>query len=149
MKLKYKISEYLVDIYGLERQPCSIPKNKFESNKMDFYLWVNKYISSHLFYFIRDKISPIKYLKESLDGYIGLILRNDKGVLINEILIRKHYYIDTDSEYYTLMIYDLSGSVQSYEILENNYKEMIDNFLSMINTFAPMVREKRINDVLL
>jgi hypothetical protein len=70
-------------------------------------------------------------------------------VLINEILIRKHYYIDTDSEYYTLMIYDLSGSVQSYEILENNYKEMIDNFLSMINTFAPMVREKRINDVLL
>jgi len=59
---KKKIIE-IVSKYGFEEVPCAIPKNNFQYFKIGIYFKIYE-ISPKLFYFLRDKVSPIKFSSE-------------------------------------------------------------------------------------
>ena len=67
-----QIVEYIVNTYEFEVVPCSIPASEFQYIKRNFYIWIKNRISEKLFYFLRDKVSPIKFLNERPDGSIWL-----------------------------------------------------------------------------
>lgn len=66
------IIEHIKSVYGFEITPCSIPRSNFQILKRNFYIFIQRNISDKLFYFIRDKISPIKFLKVRPNGSIFL-----------------------------------------------------------------------------
>lgn len=88
-----EIVDYIVDTYEFEIVPCSIPSNEFQYQKRDFYIWIKNNIGEKLFYFLRDKISPIKFLENRPDGSIFLKKRTSDDKLI-EIEIQKIYLFD-------------------------------------------------------
>lgn len=73
-----QIVNYIEDVYEFEVVPCSIPSSEFQYIKRNFYIWIMNNISKKLFFFLRDKVSPIKFLKERPDGSICL----EKGHLM-------------------------------------------------------------------
>ena len=155
MGVEHKILEYAINEYGLEKHPCSIPKNSFESLKIDFYLWIKNKVSEKLFYFIRDKIWSIKFLDENPNGYIPIIYRDkETGRTVVEFFVeRKSDYhnnnaFESTTNNWILNTFD-DGNMIFEEIEdEEKYKEVVDRFLSRISLFRPIVREKRINRVL-
>ena len=66
------IIDHLVKVYGFEPVPCSIPRNGFQYFKRTVYLFILSKISKRLFYFLRDKVSDIKYLDKRPTGEIWL-----------------------------------------------------------------------------
>ena len=58
-----RIEQHLEKVYGFEITPCSIPRSGFQYFKRNFYIWIYRKVSEKLFYFLRDKVSPIKYLE--------------------------------------------------------------------------------------
>lgn len=88
-----QIVEYIVNTYEFEVVPCSIPANEFQYIKRNFYLWIKDSISEKLFYFLRDKVSPIKFLNERPDGSIWLRKRMSDGKLC-EIEVKTIYLFD-------------------------------------------------------
>jgi len=69
----YKIQsliEHIEKVYGMEQVPCSIPRSPFQYFKRSFYIFIHNKISKKLFFFLRDKVSPIKYLDERPKGEI-------------------------------------------------------------------------------
>jgi hypothetical protein len=62
-----QLQEYIQDVWGFEIVTCAIPKNKFEYFKRWIYLKIYER-NKKLFYFIRDKVWPIKFLDERPDG---------------------------------------------------------------------------------
>jgi len=91
-----EIVDYIVDTYEFEIVPCSIPSNEFQYQKRNFYIWIKNNIGEKLFYFLRDKVSPIKFLKNRPDGSISLKKRTSDDKLI-EIEIQKIYLFDHSS----------------------------------------------------
>lgn len=94
----YKIQpiiDYIIDTYEFKIAPCSIPRSDFQYYsafhailKRYFYLFILNKVSEKLFFFLRDKISPIKYREERPDGSIWLNKRDDNGLIFYEIEIR-------------------------------------------------------------
>ena len=95
MTLKQTLS--LVENIGFKQQPFSIPKNKFEYIKRNFYIFILRNISEKLFYFLRNKISPIKYiLYDNIKNQASIlnifyILRDKNNNIISELHISKVY----------------------------------------------------------
>jgi len=50
----------------------SIPRSQFQRLKRSFYIFILTNVSEKLFYFLRDKVSPIKFLDKRLGGEIWL-----------------------------------------------------------------------------
>ena len=70
------IIDYIIDTYEFEITPCSIPRSNFQYFKRNFYIFIYNKISPKLFYFLRDKISSIKYLNKIPNGSIWLSKRD-------------------------------------------------------------------------
>jgi hypothetical protein len=86
----YKIQpviEHIQKVYGFEVVPCSIPRNNFQYFKRHIYLFILHKISERLFYFLRDKISPIKFLDERPDKELWFSKRNSEGKVSMEVEI--------------------------------------------------------------
>lgn len=81
------IVDHLINVYGFELTPCNIPRSEFQYFKRNLYIFILNKINKKLFYFIRDNISPIKYLKEREDKIIWFIRRFDDKSLSTEISI--------------------------------------------------------------
>jgi len=74
--------------YGFVEIPCSIPKNKFQYFKRFIYIRIYEK-SPKLFYFLRDKISPIKFLSERPDGSLWFSIRGEDGKELFSLSIEK------------------------------------------------------------
>lgn len=72
MKVSDKIVNHIKEVYGFELVSPSIPRNEFQRLKRNFYLFILSSVSEKLFYFLRDKVSPIKFKLERPDGEIWM-----------------------------------------------------------------------------
>ncbi len=70
------IIEHITNVYEFNITPCLVPKNHFQNIKKHFYFFILHKISRNLFFFLRDKISPVKYRDERPDGSIWFEKRN-------------------------------------------------------------------------
>ena len=87
----YKIQsviDHIEKVYGFEVVPCSIPRNNFQYFKRGIYILIHNKISKKLFFFLRDKVSPIKYLDERPKGEIWLRKKNSEGEILIEVEIK-------------------------------------------------------------
>lgn len=163
----YKIQpiiDYIIDTYEFKIDPCSVPRNDFQYSKRDFYLFIMKKVSEKLFFFLRDKISPIKYLDERPDGSIWLNKRDKNGRIFYEVEIRPvpiestFYTTDLsgifkpilDDTNYKVKIYTQLSSVEDYTF-PFNYKcgtKSIDFHFSKFSDLKIHLRDKKINHIL-
>lgn len=72
--------------YGFIETPCSIPKNKFQFFKRYMYLRIYEK-SPKLFYFLRDRVSPIKFLSERPDGSLWFSIKGSDGSELYSLFI--------------------------------------------------------------
>jgi hypothetical protein len=92
-----QIVNYIENTYEFEIVPCSIPASDFQYIKRNFYIWIMNSVSKKLFYFLRDKVSPIKFLEERPDGTIWLRKRMSDNKLC-EIEIKTIYLYDHSTQ---------------------------------------------------
>jgi hypothetical protein len=92
-----QIVNYIENTYEFEIAPCSIPASEFQYIKRNFYIWIMNSVSKKLFYFLRDKVSPIKFLEERPDGTIWLRKRMSDNKLC-EIEIKTIYLYDHSTQ---------------------------------------------------
>lgn len=112
------IEKHLEKVYGFETVPCSIPRNSFQYLKRNVYLWIYNKVSQKLFFFLRDKVSPIKYLNERPEKEIWFRYRGDSGRVEFEIEVKP---IQPDISIYTT---DIKGIFKP-DINGDNYKVKI------------------------
>ena len=72
--------------YGFVEIPCSIPKNKFQFFKRYIYLRIYEK-SPKLFYFLRDRVSSIKFLSERPDGSLWFSIKDSNGLEVYSLFI--------------------------------------------------------------
>jgi hypothetical protein len=92
-----QIVNYIENTYEFEIVPCSIPASDFQYIKRNFYIWIMNSVSKKLFYFLRDKVSPIKFLEERPDGTIWLRKRMSDNKLC-EIEVKTIYLYDHSTQ---------------------------------------------------
>jgi hypothetical protein len=160
-----QIVEYIVNTYEFEVVPCSIPASEFQYIKRNFYIWIKNRISEKLFYFLRDKVSPIKFLKERPDGTIWLRRRMSDNKLC-EIEVNTIYLFDHNGNevkpyfnYSIRLFFDLDdffipvksvGNTGLYEEikLEKLDTILIDKHLCQITELKEFNRNKKLENIL-
>ncbi len=78
--------DHIIEVYDLELVTPNIPRNEFQYFKRNFYLFIKNNISERLFYFLRDKISPIKFMLERPSGEIWFRKRFDDNLIEVELV---------------------------------------------------------------
>jgi hypothetical protein len=66
-----KLVDHIMDVYGFEVVPPSIPRSGFQYLKRDFYLFIKRNISENAFYFLQSKF-PVRYGSSRPDSAIWL-----------------------------------------------------------------------------
>jgi hypothetical protein len=161
----YKI-QFIIDhiekAYGFEVVPCSIPKNDFQSFKRSIYILIHNKISEKLFYFLRDKVSPIKYLDERPNKEIWFRKRNSEGRVSIEVEIKRIpseacIYIDNESglfniigEDYKVKIYEQLSDVEHISFLINhlNGTDQVDYYFSKVDELKQVLRDYKLKNIL-
>jgi hypothetical protein len=159
-----EIVDYIVDTYEFVIVPCSIPSNEFQFLKRNFYIWVKNNIGEKLFYFLRDRISPIKFLENRPDGSIWLKKRTPDDKLI-EIEIQKIYLYDNTfggyrfSNYSIKTFYDIdsfwlpvrnlpsSGLYNEIQVKKLDIR-LINGLIYQIPEIREFSRNKKIENIL-
>lgn len=158
------IEEHLKKVYGFEIAPCSIPRSGFQYLKRNFYIWIHRKVSEKLFYFLRDKVSPIKYLNERPGKEIWFLYRGESGRIEFEIEVKP---ISPDISIYTTDVKgifkpDINGDnfkVKVYPDLSDcehrtfpmNTKtgiKSIDTHLSDFPVLKQKLRESKLSNIL-
>jgi len=155
------ITQHIEKVYGFETITFSIPSNTFQYLKRKFYLWIYNKVSQKLFYFLRDKISPIKYLDERPRGEIWIHKRNSEGRISFEVQIRPIpvetcLYLNKDSglfknmdENFRVKIYDQFGDIQiSFPLNHINGIEQVDYYFSKIDELKTELRNYKLKKLL-
>ena len=161
----YKI-QFIIDhiekVYGFEVVPCSMPKNDFQSFKRSIYILIHNKISEKLFYFLRDKVSPIKYLDERPNKEIWFRKRNSEGRVSIEVEIKRIpseacIYIDNESglfniigEDYKVKIYEQLSDVEHISFLINhlNGTDQVDYYFSKVDELKQVLRDYKLKNIL-
>lgn len=164
----YKIQpviEHIQKIYGFEVVPCSIPRDNFQYFKRHIYLFIHNKISKNLFFFLRDKVSPIKYLDERPKGEIWFRKRNSEGKVSIEVEIKPIppeacIYVSNrnesglfniiGSENYMVEIYKQLSDVENIEFPLNhiNGKEQVDYYFSKVDELKRVLRDYKLKTLL-
>lgn len=164
----YKIQpviEHIQKVYGLELVPCSIPKNQFQYFKRSFYLFIHNKISKKLFFFLRDKVSPIKYLDERPNKELWFLKRNSDGKVSIEVEIKPlptyrfifsndssglFHPINKEGENYEVKIYEQLSRVENIEFPLNhiNGKEQVDYYFSKVDELKTELRNYKLKTIL-
>lgn len=153
---------YMESAYGLELVPCSIPRSQFQYLKRSFYLFILNKVSERLFYFLRDKVSPIKYLEERPKGEIWFHKRNSEGRISIEVEIKRIpsescIYIDNESglfniigEDYKVNIYEQLSDVEHISFLINhlNGTDQVDYYFSKVDELKQALRDYKLKNIL-
>jgi len=154
--------DHIRNTYDMEVVPCSIPRSNFQYMKRNFYLWIYNKVSQKLFYFLRDKISPIKYLDVRPDRTIWFRKRNSDGRISIEIEIRPVVleaclYYDNESGLFKLLdknyrvnIYEQLCEVENISFLLNRISgiEQVDYYFSKNNELKSCLRNHKLKSVL-
>ena len=164
----YKIQpviEYIQKVYGMELVPCSIPRSQFQYFKRSFYLFIHNKISKRLFFFLRDKVSPIKFLDERPKGEIWFRKRNSEGKVSIEVEIKPlptyrfifsndssglFHPINKEGENYDVKIYEQLSRVENIEFPLNhiNGKEQVDYYFSKVDELKQVLRDYKLKNIL-
>ena len=144
-----KIVDYIEQEYDFEIVPCSIPSNYFQYVKRNFYIWIMKK-NEKLFYFLRDKVSPIKFLKERPDGSIWLRKRMSDDKLC-EIELKIVYLFDHNGNEvepyfnYSINIYfDFSSRDYFIPVNSPRLQMLGDMDTCYIDSFNPVLIDKNL-----
>lgn len=137
-----KIINYLTDFYGFEKLKTSIPKNKFEYLKRNFYLFILNKISDKLFYFLRE-VSPIKYLENYPDGSLYFNKRVDNQIY--ELIIDIKQFIP---EPLIRLSFCGSRNYMEKKVIKKVTKKDIDTLLSKDKHFKSLLRENKLKSIL-
>ena len=161
----YKIQpviEHIENVYGFEVVPCSIPSNNFQYFKRHIYLFILRKVSEKLFYFLRDKISPIKYLDERPKGEIWFRKRNSEGKISIEVEIKPIppeacIYVSNrnesglfniiGSENYMVGIYKQLSGIE-FPLNHINGKEQVDYYFSQVDELKQVLRDYKLKNIL-
>lgn len=163
-----KIISHLVDVYGFELQSPSIPKNNFQRLKRDFYIFILTNVNEKLFYFLRDKVSPIKFKLERPNGDIWMRKRFSTEVgSLCEIEIRPippeaAIYVTDDKGIYTpdyqdnfkiniwypINYIDKTGEAKSFPVNSKRFDECIDAHFSDLPQLRESLRDYKLNQLL-
>ena len=156
------VIDHIKNTYDMEVVPCSIPRSNFQYLKRSFYLWVYSRVSQKLFYFLRDKISPIRYLDERPGGEIWFRKRNPEGRVSIEVEIKPVIpevctYYENESGLFKLLdknyrvnIYEQLCEVENISFLLNriNGIEQVDYYFSKNNELKSFLRNHKLKSVL-
>ena len=154
------IIDYIENTYDFEFVPCAIPRNEYQYSKRNFYLYI-KGKSEKLFYFLRDKVSPIKYLKERPDGSLSYQKRGEDGRISVELIIEpcppevfiyvtdttKTFQISLEDQNYKFKLYN-GGNITTFPFNYNCGEQMIDNHFTKINELKSKLRNHKLNILL-
>jgi hypothetical protein len=138
--------------------------------KRSFYLFILNKVSERLFYFLRDKVSPIKYLEERPKGEIWFHKRNSEGRISIEVEIKRIpsescIYIDNESglfniigEDYKVNIYEQLSDVEpfrrrfrhdiSFLINHLNGTDQVDYYFSKVDELKTELRNYKLKNIL-
>ena len=158
------IINHLTDVYGFRVCPCLIPLNNFHRLKRNFYIWIYNKVSKKLFYFLRDKVSPIKYLDERKGGEIWLDYRSESGRVEFEIEIKPYHKVaiiyitdikdifkpDINGDNYRVKIYPNLSEVE-FRTFPMNTKtgiKSMDAHLSDFKELKSVLRENKLKKIL-
>jgi hypothetical protein len=156
------IIQHIEKVYGFQIVPCSIPRSNFQYMKRNFYLWIYNKVSQKLFYFLRDKISPIKYLDERPNKELWFRKRNSEGRISIEVEIRPipdevFLYLNKDSglfkpmmgENFKVKIYDQFSDVEhiSFPLNHINGNEQVDYYFSKIDELKIELRNYKLKNL--
>lgn len=162
----YKIQpviEHIQKVYGFEVVPCSMPRNDFQSFKRSIYILIHNKISKKLFFFLRDKVSPIKFLDERPNKELWFRKRNSEGRISIEVEIRPVpveacIYLSQDSgffkpvgnENFKVKIYQQLSDVEyiSFPLNHINGKEQVDYYFSKVDELKTDLRNYKLSKVL-
>ena len=164
----YKIQpviEHIEKVYGMELVPCSIPRSQFQYFKRSFYIFIHDKISKKLFFFLRDKVSPIKFLDKRPKGEIWLRKRNSEGKISIEVEIKPlptyqfifsndssglFHPINKEGENYEVKIYEQLSDVENIEFPLNhiNGKEQVDYYFSRVDELKQVLRDYKLKNIL-
>lgn len=162
----YKIQSviyHIQKVYGMELVPCSIPRSQFQYLKRSFYLFIHNKISRKIFFFLRDKVSPIKYLDERPNREIWFRKRNSEGRISIEVEIRPVpveacIYLSQDSglfspvgnENYKVKIYQQLSDVEyiSFPLNHINGEEQVDYYFSKVDELKTELRNHKLKNIL-
>ena len=164
----YKIQpviEHIQKVYGLELVPCSIPRSQFQHFKRNFYIFIHNKISKRLFFFLRDKVSPIKYLNERPNGEIWFRKRNSEGRISIEIEIKPlptyrfifsndssglFHPINKEGENYQVKIYEQLSDVENivFPLNHINGTEQVDYYFSKVDELKQVLRDYKLKTIL-
>ena len=159
-----EIVNYIENTYDFEIVPCSIPASELQYIKRNFYIWIMNSVSKKLFYFLRDKFSPIKFLREREDGSIWLRRRMSDNKLF-EIEIKTIYLYDHSTqvklsdgnytfptEYHNYSIRLVNDYLYVHSIDEIQIEKLdvilIDKHLCQSKELKQFLRNKRIENIL-
>jgi hypothetical protein len=163
-KIQFVI-EHIQKVYGMELVPCSIPRSPFQYFKRSFYLFIHNKISKKLFFFLRDKVSPIKFLDKRPKGEIWLRKRNSEGRVSIEVEIKPlptyrfifsndssglFHPINKEGENYQVKIYEQLSDVENIEFPLNhiNGKEQVDYYFSQVDELKRVLRDYKLKNIL-
>jgi hypothetical protein len=162
MKIDF-ILEHIKNAYGFESIPCSIPKDDFQSFKRNIYIFIYNRISKKLFYFLRDKISPIKYLDKRPNRSLWFQKRNSEGKVSIEVEIIpiSHdacIYYDNDSGLFKKMGENFKVEVYIQQKISHenvlfllnhiNGIEQVDYYFSKVDELKKDLRDWKLKDIL-
>jgi hypothetical protein len=138
-----KIINHIENIYGFQLVPY-IPKNQFQLFKRNFYIFILRNISERLFYFLRDKFSPIIFKDGRPDGEVWMKRKFETlyEVEIAPILNRNYFKVTL---YYSC---NFDGStLKSFLIGSNKIIECIDSNFSSIPELRKILREHKLKEI--
>jgi hypothetical protein len=165
----YKIQpviEHIEKVYGFKVSPCSIPSGNFQYFKRSIYLFIFSKVSKKLFYFLRDKVSPIKYLDERPNKEIWFRKRNSEGKVSIEVEIKRVpveacIYTSSlrsdDSGFFKLMdknykvkIYEQSDSAEyiTFPLNHINGEKQVDYYFSQVYELKTELRNYKLKNIL-
>ena len=145
----YKIQpviEHIERVYGMELVPCSIPRNPFQYFKRSFYIFIHNKVSKKLFFFLRDKVSPIKFLDERSEGEIWFRKRNSEGRVSIEVEIKP---FSSNCEVYEVKVYkQLKGEILEFTLNLIYGVEQVDNHFSKVDELKQILRDYKLKNIL-
>ena len=160
----YKIQpiiEHIEKVYGFEVVPCSIPRSNFQYFKRSIYILIHNKISEKLFYFLRDKISPIKYLDERPNKEIWFRKRNSEGKVSMEVEIcpipveaciyitdYKNIFKPSDKNYKVKLYLEGEGEIMTFLLNDIKGIENIDAHFSDVSELKEILRDYKLKKLL-
>jgi len=160
----YKIQpviEHIEKVYGFKVVPCSIPRDNFQYFKRGIYILIHNKISKKLFFFLRDKVSPIKYLDERPNKELWFRKRNSEGKVSMEVEIcpipiesciyitdYKNIFKPSDENFKVKLHLEGEGEIMTFLLNDIRGIENIDAHFSDVPELKEILRDYKLKTIL-